>query len=317
MANSASQIALLEAEPDLARFMTEEEEAAARAVSVPVVRLPNGGFDVSSTLAHSNAFGALILDGMLYSRHRVGAQAALRLLGPGDLLAVPGTWRSALLNETTLTAAAPTTLAMFGPELLLAARRWPRIMAGFHVRIAEQSERMAAQLTICQIPRVDDRLLATMWLLAESWGYVTSAGTRLPLTLTHDTLGSLVGARRPTVTLALGELVQRGAIVRQDGGWLLLEPPAEVTPPSPKPREHDVLIDEQRSVWEETESPSAARELAHEQLMTRVRRLRTEHIESRQQVRDRLAELTVLRTRAAEARQRIAEESLRERQAPS
>ena len=33
-----------------------------------------------------------------------------------------------------------------------------------------------------------------MWLLAESWGQVTSAGTTLPLTLTHDTLGGLVGA---------------------------------------------------------------------------------------------------------------------------
>ena len=52
-----------------------------------------------------------------------------------------------------------------------------------------------------------------MWLLAESWGRVTQAGIRLPLGLTHDVLGALVGARRPTVTLALRELTERGAIL--------------------------------------------------------------------------------------------------------
>lgn len=43
--------------------------------------------------------------------------------------------------------------------------------------------------------------------------------------LTHDALGALVGARRPTITLAVRELTDRGAIVRQDQGWLLVEPP--------------------------------------------------------------------------------------------
>ncbi len=47
-------------------------------------------------------------------------------------------------------------------------RRWPGLLAGLHVHVAEQSERLAAQLVICQLPRVDQRLLAIMWLLAES-----------------------------------------------------------------------------------------------------------------------------------------------------
>ena len=67
-----------------------------------------------------------------------------------------------------------------------------------------------------------------LWLLAESWGHVTSSGVRLPVLLTHETLGALVGARRPTVTLALRNLVERGAIVHQYSGWLLLERPAPV-----------------------------------------------------------------------------------------
>ena len=107
-------------------------------------------------------------------------------------------------------------MAILGSEVLIAAHRWPRIVAGLNARIGEQSERLTTQLAICQLPRVDQRVLAMMWLLAESWGRVTAAGTTLPLALTHDALGALVGARRPTVTLALGELTDRGAIVRQD-----------------------------------------------------------------------------------------------------
>jgi len=58
-------------------------------------------------------------------------------------------------------------------------------------------------------------------LLAERWGMVTPQGRIIRLPLTHETLGSLIGARRPTVSLALGDLAERGEVVRQDGGWLL------------------------------------------------------------------------------------------------
>jgi DNA-binding GntR family transcriptional regulator len=47
------------------------------------------------------------------------------------------------------------------------------------------------------------------------------------MTLTHDALGELVGARRPTVTLALKELTHRGSVFRQKGHWLLLKPPSQ------------------------------------------------------------------------------------------
>src|SRR5437660_5260947 len=65
-----------------------------------------------------------------------------------------------------------------------------------------------------------------MSLLAHSWRPVRKDATLLPLKPTHATLGAHIGARRPPVTLALGELSQRGAIVRQDDGWLLVEGPS-------------------------------------------------------------------------------------------
>jgi hypothetical protein len=51
---------------------------------------------------------------------------------------------------------------------------------------------------------------------------VTPEGVVVPVALTHEMLGRLSGARRPTVSLALTELSATGAVQRlPEGGWLL------------------------------------------------------------------------------------------------
>jgi CRP/FNR family cyclic AMP-dependent transcriptional regulator len=50
----------------------------------------------------------------------------------------------------------------------------------------------------------------------------------VPLPLGHQRLADLVGAQRPTVSTALGELSRAGALSRrEDGNWLLLGAPPE------------------------------------------------------------------------------------------
>jgi hypothetical protein len=51
---------------------------------------------------------------------------------------------------------------------------------------------------ITQLPRVDRRVLALLWQLAERWGRVTPSGVEVRLELTHETLGgsSAPSARR-------------------------------------------------------------------------------------------------------------------------
>jgi len=236
---SLSNVRLLEVEPEIGRFLTSEERVAvSRLVSVPVATVLRGEFTL---LGEGESFAALVLEGMLLQRLRVADQVALRLLGPGDILAVGGTLRSPLLTQAECRAAARTQLALLGDAVLSAARRWPRLMAGLHARIGEQSERLAIQLVICQIPRVQERLLALLWLLAESWGRVTPLGIVVPVSLTHEALGELIGARRSTVTLALKELSERGAIVRQDGGWVLLGSAPEPIGEMPSIREPRLL----------------------------------------------------------------------------
>jgi CRP/FNR family transcriptional regulator, cyclic AMP receptor protein len=84
-------------------------------------------------------------------------------------------------------------------------------------------------MAIVQQPRIDLRLHMLFWELADRWGIVRQDGVHVPLQLTHATLSGLVVARRPTVTKALGELAQRGAVIWTGSDWLLPgEPPSEL-----------------------------------------------------------------------------------------
>lgn len=309
-------VQLLAIEPDIGRYLSAEERTEAEGLVVPVRDVARGQLDIDGLLGGSGAFAAFIVSGMLLHQLRIADQSALRLLGPGDILSLSDAPPS-LVTGSQCGAAAPTRLAMLGNEMLLAARRWPRIVAGLHTRMAEQSERLGTQLAICQLPRVDQRLLSLMWLLAETWGQVTPHGTRLPMTLTHDTLGGLIGARRPTVTLALRELSERGSIVRQGDGWLLLASPPE----------HDTadeavggpsLIASGQSVWGEREqAPGPPGEAAYDELLATVRRLQDQHRSAVERIQERLAHTRGVRERAVRSRRKIAAARLSRRPAPS
>jgi CRP-like cAMP-binding protein len=119
-------------------------------------------------------------------------------------------------------AATTTTLAILDDHFLQAVRRWPRLVSGLLERAGDNHDRTLVQLAIAQQPRVEDRLVVLFRLLADQWGRVTTAGIVLPMSLTHEALGRLIGARRPTVTLALKSLAASGRLMRQkDGAWFL------------------------------------------------------------------------------------------------
>jgi hypothetical protein len=311
-----ASVRLLELEPEIARFLPSEQQVEAERLAVPILRLEKGPLDVDAVLTRARSFAAILLDGMLLHRLRVGVQPALRLLGPGDVISLSSSQRTLLLTGSDYRVAACTRLGLLGDELLVAARRWPLLIPGLQALPAAQVERLTAQLVICQLPRVDQRLLALMWLLAESWGRVTSVGTTLPLSLTHDVLGELVGARRSTVTLALGELSERGAIVRQDLGWLLLE-----APPMAEQKlsevEQPVLLADVVSSWAIEQTRPARAEASHAELRDTVARLREEHQELVERYQERLRRMVSSRERARDGRHRVAREALTRREAPS
>src|SRR5918998_361959 len=63
---------------------------------------------------------------------------------------------------------------------------------------------LAVALAISHHQRVDDRLMLTLWHLAERWGRVRREGIVVPLPLSHQRLADLVGAQRQSVTTAMG-----------------------------------------------------------------------------------------------------------------
>ena len=296
-----ARIPLLQADADIGRYLTADERTAAETLTVPTVTLETGPVDIRELLERNACFGALVLSGMLVAHLRVGEQAGMRILGPGDVVSGGTTPASMLLVDSGNRAVSLTQLAMLGKDVLVGAHRWPRLVAGLHARTADQIERVAVQLAICQLPRVEDRLLALFWLLAEQWGRVTPGGTALPLALTHETLGALVGARRPTVTLALGELSDRGAVLRQGRAWLLVEPLSRPTQGAQDPHAPS-FVAESPTTWGTRELHDIQHDV-HDEMFATVARLREQHLERSEAIRSGLERVRASRLRSQEIRE--------------
>ena len=312
---TSARVRLLEVDPDLGSFLTSDDLAQARQLAVPVVTVERGDDDFPG-VEQRGGFGALVLEGMVLGELRVSDQLGMRLLGPGDIVPLTESPPPMLVAEASFRALPETRLALLGREVAFATARWPGLSSALQLRAAQQADRLAVQLVICQLPRVDQRLLALFWLLAESWGRVTPTGTTLPLKLTHEALGALIGARRPTVTLALGELTERGAVVHQTEGWLLVEAPPAASGKT-GPMRPPALLENDGPSWapvpdtlaEEAED-GAARSDSNEILKQTVAALRQQHAQNRERFAERLLELTAARERCAENRRRIAGDRL-------
>jgi CRP/FNR family transcriptional regulator, cyclic AMP receptor protein len=313
--SSTDRVRLLDAKFELTQRLPPEERAELAAVTVPEVEVGEGPIELAAILEGHNAFAAGVLDGVAVHTIQIGEQSAIQLLGPGDLLIEPGEGSPAWLEEALFRAPAPMSLALLGDDLLVAARHAPHLVSALYGCVADQMQRLRSQLVICQLPRVEQRVLAILWLLAESWGHVTPGGVRLPMALTHETVGGLVGARRPTVTLALRKLSEQGSIVRQDSGWLLLElPPEPVGAPKVLARE---LAGISLSRWAPLPAAVDDPSVRYAGLPDTVRELRERYIHDRKRTSEQLTRMRTARERMAAKRQRISQDVLTRRRPPS
>jgi CRP/FNR family cyclic AMP-dependent transcriptional regulator len=296
---------LLDLEPDLLQFVSGEDRTPLEPVRLAVIPMPEGQpLGLTDFLESRGAIGAVVQTGMLLHDLQLGTQPGVRVLGPGEVLSLREAPASPLLAASTYRATSDTTLVLLRDDFLLAARRAPGLMIGVQARLAEQIERLATQLVICQVPRVEDRLLAMLWLLAESWGRVTPSGTTLPLSLTHELLGAMIGARRPTVTLALGELAERGALVHQDRGWLLLERPELASGPL-TPLDAPRQLRYTGSSWGEPAPAENGADVRLDALRETIRGLRDQHLRNVRRIDDRLRRSALSQQRARELRESI------------
>jgi CRP/FNR family transcriptional regulator, cyclic AMP receptor protein len=234
MGSVTDLISIVDADADLAELLDERErERARREALTRVRRLSVGDWDAANAIEpdmHHRGF--LIIEGLLSREVHVLGRQCVELLASGDVLR-PWRWDpdgSHVHAEVGWMVLEPTRLAVLDHGLVTRMAPWPQLGVELFARGTRRAHSLAVALAIAHHQRVDDRLLLTLWHLAERWGRVGPDGISVPLPLSHQRLADLVGAHRPSVTTAMGDLARSGAVSRrQDGVWLLHgSPPAEL-----------------------------------------------------------------------------------------
>jgi CRP/FNR family cyclic AMP-dependent transcriptional regulator len=229
---AGARIRLLEHDPDLGEDLKEAELAAARrSVLTRVVRYARGPWGVEPTdFDGTRSLGLLLIEGILVRKVTVGQRTCAELLGPGD---VTQPWLTAGPDDSVGTdvswqVAQPLRLALLDREFIDRAQPWPQLLAAVSRRIMLRVHWLSFHLAVCHLRRVDDRLLLVLWHFADRWGRVTPRGVELDLPLTHGLLAAVVGAYRPSVTVALRALAEAGLLERRSRSrWTLRGAPPE------------------------------------------------------------------------------------------
>jgi CRP/FNR family transcriptional regulator, cyclic AMP receptor protein len=225
-------IALVDADPDLGELLEPGERDRARRTAVAAVqRLSAGEWDAGASLRRDTHHrGFLVVDGLLSRDVEVLGRRCVELIGPADVMR-PWQWDdegSHVRAEVGWSVLEPARLAVLDHGLVERMVPWPQLGVELFNRGTRRAHHLAVALAISHHPRVEDRLLLTLWHLAERWGRVTPDGIVLPLPLGHQRLADLVGAHRPSVTTAMGALARAGKLSRRENGdWVLRGPPPE------------------------------------------------------------------------------------------
>jgi hypothetical protein len=217
-------ISLLRLEPDLAALLPPAHQR--RAYNELVVRTferPRGRWQYPTSRTTEAALGILILEGLLLREVRVDRTPSAELLGEGDLIRP---WTSP--HDATWNGLSRLRLAFLDEPFVRRLASYPKLFVALTRRLDERANRLAEAKAISQATGMERRILALFSHLAARWGKVTPEGTLIPVPLTHNAIGHLIGARRPTITTALSALATRDELIRRhDGSWLLPRLPRE------------------------------------------------------------------------------------------
>jgi CRP/FNR family cyclic AMP-dependent transcriptional regulator len=219
-----SRVSLLRVDPALRDAVAPEDVALAEhALVAPCLRLPRGRWAPEMVaVGGAHPFAALLLDGVVTYEITLAGRRSAQLLGPGDLFRPWASTETSLRYTSSWSASGNAAIALLDDHFLVAARRWPRLANVVYDRLADQMEVGAVRAAIVALPRVEQRVLALFWQLADRWGVVRPDGVVVRLALTHEVIGRLVGAQRPTISLALHTLAEQQLLCRDDtGAWKL------------------------------------------------------------------------------------------------
>ena len=236
MSDAPPGVALLDADQDFCHGLAGDELLRARRlVVVPRIDLEPGPWvPPAEPPGGQPVAGIVVLEGLVMREARLGGRASVQILGPGDVID-PWTAADAAL-PCTVRWSVPGEVARLGvldARFALAARHWPSLAAVVHRKLCDRADRLAAHAAALQLRSVEARILGVFWQLAASFGRVRADGVVVRLRLTHQLIGQLVGAQRPTVSLALKRLAAAGHLARTEGGgWLLADGSRELLAPA-------------------------------------------------------------------------------------
>jgi CRP-like cAMP-binding protein len=226
-------VRVLDLDPGLAASIPEDQLSLAAANFVAQsVEADRGEWDPTGCTP-PDCIGLLVLEGLLTRNVGVAGLFSRELLGAGDVLRP---WDVEdedypLEIESAWTVLEPARFAVLDQRALKLGVRWPRLVDAILHRILHRSRWLAVRLAIASTTKIDERLLLFFWHAAGRWGRVTPEGLVVPFSLTHEALAEIVGARRPSVTTALGQLHEAGKLERRGGEWILFgDPPRELAP---------------------------------------------------------------------------------------
>ena len=229
-----SSASLLDLDRELAELVEPNALEAARArLIVALGQLPVGPWTAADDWSGpAGGIGLLVVEGFLVRRITLGHRSAAEILGPGDIVRP---WQDDGRHEvypfeSGWRVTDPATLAVLDRSAALNAAGYPEVISALVGRALGRSRRVVGHLVLAQFGAVEHRILLGLWHLADDWGRVRNDGILLPISLTHEMLGLLVGARRPAVTTALGALERQGAVSPAAGGGFVLtgEPPSDL-----------------------------------------------------------------------------------------
>ncbi len=219
-------------DPELAETLSPNDARVLKeALRAPVITIREGSWHPPH-YDPDRTYGLLILEGLLGRRVMLGAATTIELLGHGDIVRP---WQklpeSLIPARVQWRALSNLRAAVLDERVTVLIGRRPELTVAFAARLARQSHAATRLAAIGHIARVEDRLLAILCHLAGNWGRVTTDGVRIPFRLTHEVLGELVGAKRPSVTIGLSYLRQQGEVVQaQDGRYILTGSPPNWQP---------------------------------------------------------------------------------------
>ena len=150
-----------------------------------------------------------------------GDETLLQLVGAGecigDVAVLDGSPRSA----TVIAAEATETLVLLREHLLEAIRQNPQLALALISTLARRLRLADARLEDAYFSDLATRLARRLLQIAEQHGHATVHGIEVPLPLTQDELGEMVGGARSRVNQILGSFHDEG-ILRLEGRSVLI-----------------------------------------------------------------------------------------------